>query len=60
MNLINYLPKMAKSLLAGLIAGTGALAVAAADNGITTGEWIGALSTGLTALGVVWGVRNGE
>jgi hypothetical protein len=49
-----------KALLAGAIAGAGAVAVGYADGAITTAEIWTAVASGLTALGVVWGVPNRE
>jgi hypothetical protein len=49
---------IAKALLAGAIAGVGAVAVGYADGAITTAEVWTAVASGLTALGVVWGVPN--
>lgn len=49
---------IAKALLAGAIALVGSLATAAVDGGISTAEWLTAASTGLIALGGVWGIPN--
>lgn len=53
-----YLPQMAKALMAGGIAFTGAVAVAYTDGVATTAEWWTAASAGLVALGGVWGIPN--
>jgi hypothetical protein len=58
--LMNYVQTIAKALLAGAIAGVGAVAVGYADGAITTAEIWTAVASGLTALGVVWGVPNRE
>lgn len=50
--------KYAKAWLAFAIAGVGALATAAVDNQITLGEGMTSLSAALTALGVVYAVKN--
>lgn len=50
----------AKAVVAGAIAFTGAVATGYADGAMHTGEWWLAASTGLAALGVVFGVRNAE
>ena len=47
-----------KAILAGVIAGAGAVAVGYADGSLTTAETWTAVASGLTALGVVWGVPN--
>lgn len=49
---------IAKALLAGAIAGTGAIAVGYTDGALTTAEVWTAVASGLTALGAVWGVPN--
>lgn len=50
----------AKALLAGAIAGAGAMTTAAADGDVTQAEgWTVALSA-LVALGAVYGVPNGH
>lgn len=48
----------AKAIIAGLVAGLGALQVASGDNVITTAEWIQVASATVAALGFVWGVPN--
>jgi hypothetical protein len=55
---MNYVLSVTKALLAGAIAGAGAVAVGYADGAITTAEIWTAVASGLTALGVVWGVPN--
>jgi hypothetical protein len=55
---MNYVLSVTKALLAGAIAGAGAVAVGYADGAITTAEVWTAVASGLTALGVVWGVPN--
>ena len=49
---------IAKALLAGVIAGVGAVAVGYTDGLLTIAETWTAVASGLTALGVVWGVPN--
>ena len=49
---------IAKALLAGAISGVGAVAGGYTDGAITTAEVWTAVASGLTALGVVWGVPN--
>lgn len=49
---------VAKALVGGAVAFTGAVATGYADGGMTPGEWWFAASTGLAALAVVWGVKN--
>jgi len=48
----------AKALVGALIAGLGALAVALADNDVTSAEWVMVASATLVALGAVWAVPN--
>ena len=55
---MNTVLSIAKALLAGAIAGAGAVAVGYADGSLTTAETWTAVASGLTALGVVWGVPN--
>lgn len=55
---MNTALSIVKALLAGVIAGSGAVAVGYADGAITTAEVWTAVASGLTALGVVWGVPN--
>ncbi|AQZ71120.1 hypothetical protein BKM31_44835 [[Actinomadura] parvosata subsp. kistnae] len=50
----------AKSIVAGLSAGTAALVTAMGDNVIVTGEWVTIGLAVLTALGVVYAVPNAE
>lgn len=50
--------RYSKAVLAFAIAGVGSLATAAIDNQITLGEGLTSLSTALTALGVVYAVKN--
>jgi hypothetical protein len=57
---MNAALSIAKALLAGAIAGAGAIAVGYADGVLTTAEAWTAVASGLTALGVVWGVPNRE
>lgn len=56
---MNYVKYIAKALVAGLVAGTGAGAVAATDNGITYGEWWVIAATTVAAIGAVAGISNG-
>jgi hypothetical protein len=55
---MSYVATITKALLAGAIAGAGAVAVGYSDGAITTAEIWTAVASGLTALGVVWGVPN--
>ena len=48
----------AKAIVGGLVAFTGAVATGYSDGVMQTGEWWLSASTGLAALGVVFGVRN--
>lgn len=48
----------AKSIIAALVAGLGALQVASGDNVVTVAEWIQVASVTAAALGFVWGVPN--
>ena len=48
----------AKCLVGALVAFTGAVATGYADDSMTRAEWWFAISTGLTALGVIFGVPN--
>jgi hypothetical protein len=57
---MSYVMSITKALLAGAIAGAGAVAVGYADGAITTAEVWTAVASGLAALGVVWGVPNRE
>jgi len=52
------LNSVAKSIVGALVAGLGALQVAAADGVVTSGEWIQVASVTLAALVLVWGVPN--
>jgi hypothetical protein len=56
---MNYVKYGLKALVAFLVAGTGAGAVAATDNGITYGEWWVVAATAVAAAGTVFGVTNG-
>lgn len=47
-----------KAVIAGVVALTGSLAVAAVDNAITLGEALVALATTAAAVGAVYGVTN--
>ena len=49
---------VAKSIVAAVIAGLGALQVAMADGVVAQGEWIQVASVTLAALALVWGVPN--
>jgi hypothetical protein len=55
---MSYVLSITKALLAGAIAGAGAVAVGYADGAITTAEVWTAVASALAALGVVWGVPN--
>lgn len=55
---VKALRPVAKALVAGAAAGVGALAVAAADDRITTGEWWAGAAATLAALAAVWRVPN--
>jgi hypothetical protein len=50
--------KPTKAIWAFFVAGTGSLAVAAADNAITLGEGLLVLATAVAAAGAVFGVTN--
>ena len=47
-----------KAVIALLVAGSGAGAVAASDDRITYGEWWLVAATALASFGAVYGVRN--
>lgn len=47
-----------KAIIAGVVALTGSLAVAAVDNAITLGEALVGLAATATAVGAVYGVTN--
>lgn len=47
-----------KAIGAFFVSGLGALAIAAADNGITLGEGLGALAVAAAAAGAVYGITN--
>lgn len=47
-----------KAIVAAIVAGTGALATAAADNTITVAEWAWIAAATTAAAGAVYGVRN--
>jgi len=47
-----------KAIYGAISAGLGSLAVAFADNHVTTQEWITVAIATLGAAGVVWGVPN--
>ena len=55
---MNKLNIYAKSIIAALVAGLGALQVANSDGVITASEWVQIASVTLAALGFVWGVPN--
>ena len=55
---MNKITPYAKAIVAALIAFSGAVAVGYSDNAMTAAEWWFSGSTGLTALGVVFGVPN--
>lgn len=48
----------AKAVVAALTAGLGAMATAAQDDVISTGEWVAIAIAALGALGVTWAVPN--
>lgn len=50
--------KYAKAIVGALVAGSGALQVALADNAVSATEWIQIGSATVAALGLVWGVQN--
>jgi hypothetical protein len=50
--------KYAKSVVAALVAGLGALQTALVDNVVTNTEWITVAAATAAALGLVWGVQN--
>lgn len=52
------LKPIAKALVGGAVAFTGAVATGYSDGVMQPGEWWFAASTGLAALAVVWGVPN--
>lgn len=54
MNVSTY----AKALLAGAIAFTGAVATGYSDGVMIAAEWWLSASSGLVAVGGVWGIRN--
>ena len=69
MHIPDPIAKAAKAILAGSIAGLGALAVAMVCDpdvagcvpgfaAVNSAEWVAVSSTTLTAVGVVYGVRN--
>lgn len=47
-----------KAIYGSVTTGLGALAVAFADNVVTTQEWITVVIAALGAFGVIWGVPN--
>lgn len=49
-----------KAVVAGLVAGTGSLAVAGVDNRITLGEALVALAAAIAAVGAVYRVKNAD
>lgn len=50
--------KIAKALVATLVAGLGALSTAMVDDRVTQGEWVTVATAAVVALGAVWGVPN--
>ena len=46
--------KYVKAIVAGILAGVGAVGVALADGHITAAEWVVAVGAVVTALGGVW------
>lgn len=54
------LSHIAKALVGAAAAGAGALATAAADDTVTTGEWYAVAAATLVALAAVWRVPNAE
>jgi hypothetical protein len=55
---VNALKPIAKALVGAASAGVGAVAVAAVDDRITTGEWWAAAAAALAALAAVYYVPN--
>lgn len=53
-------PTFLKAIVAFLVSGSGAFAVAAADNSIVLGEWAFVGATAIASAGAVFGIRNGE
>lgn len=51
---------IAKALVGAAAAGAGALATAAADDVVTTGEWYAVVAATLVALAAVWRVPNAQ
>ncbi|MEU5721565.1 hypothetical protein ABZ783_07060 [Micromonospora sp. NPDC047738] len=54
---MNWKP-YAKAVVAGLLAGLGALGTALVDNTVTPAEWVGVASVTLATLGAVYAVPN--
>lgn len=50
----------AKSIVAALVAGLGALGTALTDGGVSAQEWVAVASATLVGLGVVFGVPNAD
>jgi len=54
---VNWKP-YAKSIVAALLAGLGALGTALVDNTVTPAEWVGVATAALAGLGIVYAVPN--
>jgi hypothetical protein len=53
---MNRISPYLKAIVAGLIAFVGTLVTASADGHLDLAEWLGAILSGLVAVGAVWGV----
>lgn len=52
--------KVAKAIAGGIVAGLGAIATAAADEAITTGEWWAVAATAAGVAYAVWQTPNAD
>lgn len=52
--------RYAKAVVGAIVAGLGVVELAQADNLITAAEWVRVAIVTITALGLVWGVQNGD
>jgi len=56
--ILDRLAPIAKALVGALAAGVGAVAAAAIDDHVTTGEWWAAAASAMAALAAVYAVPN--
>jgi hypothetical protein len=57
---MNYIPTVAKAIVAGATAFSGAFATAYADQKVDTGEWLIIAIATVIAMSAVWAVPNAK